>query len=52
MSYSKSYEFLLKDVSSLKRVGQKTNKNQYEIILLMFLGPQIVTKTFKFEEKW
>ena len=26
MSHSKSYEFLLKDISSLKRVGQKTKK--------------------------
>ena len=24
MSHSKSYEFLLKDISTLKRVGQKT----------------------------
>ena len=26
MSHSKSYEFLLKDISTLKRVGQKTKK--------------------------
>ena len=26
MSLSKSYEFLLKDISTLKRVGQKTKK--------------------------
>ena len=26
MSHSKSYEFLLKDISILKRVGQKTKK--------------------------
>ena len=26
MSHSKSYEFLLKDISTLNRVGQKTKK--------------------------
>ncbi len=26
MSHSNSYEFLLKDISTLKRVGQKTKK--------------------------
>ena len=26
MSHSKSYEFLLKDISTLKRVGEKTKK--------------------------
>ena len=31
MSLSKSYEFLLKDISTLKRVGQKTKKKLKQI---------------------
>ncbi len=41
MSHSKSYEFLLKDITTLKRVGQKTKKllkKKKLKLCLMFCG--------------
>ena len=37
MSHSKSYEFLLKDISILKKVGQKTKKTLKKKKLRIYL---------------